>query len=159
LNPEEEPEEPSEDEVALTEPSEPEVALTDPSEEACLEAEAEAETEVDAEPRVKKRFVMREGIRLDDPKIRSRNELIAKVYHELYPELKQAPLFILGNRKVDRGLTFHYAPLDHEVATRIGHREPMHRAQAYRRETLHAIAVGAPTKRTRTGGSLRRVFN
>ncbi len=51
---------------------------------------------------------------LDDETIKSRNQLIAKTYHETYPELKDAPLFILGNRKVDRGLTFHYAPISND---------------------------------------------
>ncbi len=53
-------------------------------------------------------------IKLDDPHIKSRNALIAKVYNETYVELQNAPLFILGNRKVDRGLTFHYAPVSED---------------------------------------------
>ncbi len=52
-----------------------------------------------------------DGIKLEDVSIKSRNALIAKVYNETYVELQNAPLFILGNRKVDRGLTFHYAPV------------------------------------------------
>jgi hypothetical protein len=54
------------------------------------------------------------AIKLDDPIIKSRNALIAKVYNETYVELQNAPLFILGNRKVDRGLTFHYAPISED---------------------------------------------
>lgn len=54
------------------------------------------------------------AIKLDDLLIKSRNALIAKVYNEIYVELQNAPLFILGNRKVDRGLTFHYAPISED---------------------------------------------
>ena len=126
------------------EKAELEVALTEPSEEAFLEGEAEAEAEEQAlsgkKPK-KKRFVMREGIRLDDPEIRSRNELIAKVYNELYPELKEAPLFILGNRKVDRGLTFHYAPLDEEMESFILTDVVMGRISQWRR-AVQAIGRG-----------------
>lgn len=54
---------------------------------------------------------LKSRIKLHDPFIKSRNALIAKMYNETYLELQNAPLFILGNRKVDRGLTFHYAPV------------------------------------------------
>jgi hypothetical protein len=36
-----------------------------------------------------------------------------------YVELQNAPLFILGNRKVDRGLTFHYAPISENSYSQI----------------------------------------
>ncbi len=55
------------------------------------------------------------GIELKDRAIKSRNALIAKAYHILHPDLKDAPLFILGNKKVDRGLTFHYAPISSDA--------------------------------------------
>jgi hypothetical protein len=55
------------------------------------------------------------GIELKDRAIKSRNALIAKAYHVLHPDLKDAPLFILGNKKVDRGLTFHYAPISSDA--------------------------------------------
>ncbi len=53
-------------------------------------------------------------IKVEDFEIKSRNALIAKIYNETYVELQNAPLFILGNRKVDRGLTFHYAPVSED---------------------------------------------
>ncbi len=58
-----------------------------------------------------KKEMNNDGIKIEDNSIKSRNALIAKIYNETYVELQNAPLFILGNRKVDRGLTFHYAPL------------------------------------------------
>jgi filamentous hemagglutinin family protein len=64
-----------------------------------------------SEELVSQETVSEEGIKLDDVQIKSRNALIAKMYNETYVELQNAPLFILGNRKVDRGLTFHYAPI------------------------------------------------
>ncbi len=53
-------------------------------------------------------------IKIVDESIKCRNELIAKMYHISYPQLKESPLFILGNKKIDRGLTFHYAPVSSE---------------------------------------------
>lgn len=53
-------------------------------------------------------------IKIVDDSVKSRNELIAKIYNVSYTQLKDAPLFILGNKKIDRGLTFHYAPVSSE---------------------------------------------
>jgi hypothetical protein len=81
------------------------------------------------------------GIELKDRAIKSRNALIAKAYHILYPELKDAPLFILGNRKVDRGLTFHYAPISSDAYSFILTDLIMGRIPSWRR-AVQAIGRG-----------------
>lgn len=81
------------------------------------------------------------GIKLKDRAIKSRNALIAKAYHVLYPELKDAPLFILGNRKVDRGLTFHYAPISSDAYSFILTDLIMGRIPSWRR-AVQAIGRG-----------------
>ncbi len=81
------------------------------------------------------------GIELKDRAIKSRNALIAKAYHVLFPELKDAPLFILGNRKVDRGLTFHYAPISSDAYSFILTDLIMGRIPSWRR-AVQAIGRG-----------------